>query len=152
MEVRARAILIGLVLVPLNCVWLAQMEMATQHSAGSGGGPYPTSYSLFANVVFILVLLSLLNAVLHRARPEWALRRSELIVVYVMLCIASAVDSIDCIDVLVPMMTHVQRYDDPLAGRPYGREIVPATRRFSKGIAIIHSVLLSLRNRKDQSF
>jgi hypothetical protein len=111
--------------VPLNCVWLSQMEMATQYSAGYGGGPYPTTFSLFANVIFLLVALSLLNALVHRLKPDWALRRSELLVVYVMLCIASAVDAIDCLDVLFPMLTHLHRYDDPLAGRPYGRELLP---------------------------
>ena len=127
MQVRARAIVIGAILVPLNCFWLSQMEMATQFSAGYGGGPYPTTFSLFANVIFILVILSLLNALVRRARPEWALRRGELIVVYLMLCIASAVDAIDCIDVLFPMLTHLHRYDDPMAGRPYGLEILPHT-------------------------
>jgi len=125
MNVRARAILLGAVLVPLNCLWLSQMEMATQYSPGYGGGPYPTTFSLFANVVFLLVALSLLNAVVHRLKPDWALRRSELIVIYLMLSIASAVDSIDYMDVLVPMITHVHRYGNPLAGRPYDQEILP---------------------------
>ncbi|MGQ9733002.1 MAG: DUF6785 family protein [Candidatus Zipacnadales bacterium] len=125
MEVRTRAIILGLVLVPVNCAWLSQMEMATQYSAGYGGGPYPTTFSLFANVIFILVWLSVLNAALHGVKPEWALRRNELLVIYVMLCIASAVDAIDCLDVLFPMLTHLHRYNDPLAGRPYDREIMP---------------------------
>jgi hypothetical protein len=127
MGVRPRALILGLLLVPLNCVWLSQMEMATQYSAGYGGGPYPTTFSLFGNVVYLLVLLSLANALLARVRPGWALRRNELIVVYVMLSIASAVDAIDCLDVLFPMLTHIHRYDDPLAGRPYGRELLPYT-------------------------
>jgi len=125
MDVRPRAIILGVILVPLNCFWLSQMEMATQYAPGYGGGPYPTTFSLFANVICLLLALSAINAFLRRVRPEWALRTSELIVIYVMLCIASAVDSIDYMDVLVPMITHVHRYDDPMAGRPYGQEIIP---------------------------
>ncbi len=125
MDVRPRAIILGVLVVPLNCFWLSQMEMATQYAPGYGGGPYPTTFSLFANVVCILLVLSALNAFVGRVRPEWALRKSELIVVYVMLCIASAVDAIDFLDVLVPMITHVHRYNDPMAGRPYGQEILP---------------------------
>lgn len=125
MTVRLRAFILGAVLIPLNCLWLSQMEMATQYSPGYGGGPYPTTFSLFANVVFLLVGLSLLNAILGRLKPTWALRRSELLVIYLMLSIASAVDSIDYMDVLVPMITHVHRYDNPAAGRPYAVEMVP---------------------------
>lgn len=125
MLVRPHAILLGLLLVPLNCLWLSQMEMATPYAPGYGGGPYPTTFSLFANVVCLLLVLRLVNSALRRLRASWALRPGELIVIYVMLCIASAVDSIDFMDVLVPMMTHVHRYDDPAAGRPYNLEIIP---------------------------
>jgi len=125
MQVRTRALILGVLLVPLNCFWLSQMEMATQYAAGYGGGPYPTTFSLFANVICLLLVLTLINGLLLRIRPSWALRPSELLVIYVMLCIASAVDSIDYMDVLVPMIAHVHRYADPAAGRPYGREIIP---------------------------
>ena len=125
MAVRPWAIILGLLLVPINCLWLAQMEMATQYSPGYGGGPYPTTFSLFANVICLLLALSAANGALRRIRPRWALRPAELIVIYVMLCIASAIDSIDFMDVLVPMITHVHRYNDITAGRPYGDEIIP---------------------------
>lgn len=123
--VRGRCIVLGLLLIPINCLWLSQMEMATRYSPGYGGGPYPTTFSLFANVVCLLLVLRLVNDLVGRLKPRWALRPPELIVVYVMLCIASAVDSIDLMDVLVPMMTHVHRYNDPAAGRPYGEEVLP---------------------------
>jgi hypothetical protein len=54
-----------------------------------------------------------------------ALNAGEMIVVYVMLCIASAVDAIDMIDVLVPMIAHVHRYNDPAAGHRYLEDIIP---------------------------
>jgi len=124
MSIRPRAIVIGALLVPLNCFWLSQMEMATRYAAGYGGGPYPTTFSLFANVIVILLVLRALNGLLQHARPEWALRPPELLVIYTMLCIASAVDAIDFIDVLIPMVTHLHRYDDPAAGRDYAEQII----------------------------
>ncbi|NSW56282.1 MAG: hypothetical protein HPY44_09720 [Armatimonadetes bacterium] len=125
MRVRGHALILGAILVPLNCIWIAQMEMATQYNPGIGGGPFPTTFSLFSNVVLLLVVLSLLNASLGRIAPRWKLNPAELLVIYTMLCIASAVDAIDMIDVLVPMVTHVYRYDDLSAGRPYADEIMP---------------------------
>lgn len=125
MKIRKRAIILAIVLVPLNCIWLSQMEMATQYAAGYGGGPYPTTFSLFANVVVLLLILRGLNGLLQRLAPAWALNPGELMVLYITLCVASAVDAIDFIDVLVPMITHVHRYSDPTAGRPYGDEIIP---------------------------
>ncbi len=124
MQIRWRAVILGLVLVPINCVWLSQMEMATRYSGGGTGGPYPTTFSLFANVVVLLLVLRVLNDLVKRVRPDWALSFGEMMVVYTMLCIASAVDSIDFIDVLVPMVTHLHRYDDASAGHPYTEEIL----------------------------
>ena len=82
---RGRAIILGLLLVPLNCLWLSQMEMATQYAAGYGGGPYPTTFSLFANVILLLLILSAVNSLLRRACPRIiaqgaALRRSAALV------------------------------------------------------------------------
>ncbi len=124
MQIRWRAVILGLVLVPINCVWLSQMEMATRYSGAGTGGPYPTTFSLFANVVVLLLVLRALNELVKRVKPEWALSFGEMMVVYTMLCVASAVDAIDFIDVLVPMITHLHRYDDASAGHPYAEEIL----------------------------
>jgi hypothetical protein len=124
MPVRRGAIILGIVLVPVNCFWLAQMEMVTQYGAGQGGGPFPTTFSLFANVIVILLALRLLNTLLARVAPRWALNPAEMLVIYTMLCIASALDAIDFMDILVPMIAHVHRYDDPAAGRPYAQDIL----------------------------
>ncbi|HOJ22407.1 MAG TPA: hypothetical protein PLY56_12825, partial [Armatimonadota bacterium] len=49
-----RSILLGLLLIPPNCYWIVQMERVRK-------GPYVTSISLFANALFVLVLLALVN-------------------------------------------------------------------------------------------
>ena len=58
-----RAIILGLLLVPVNIYFLMYMEVATnQGIAGTGGGPYPSTISLFANTILFLVVLTVLNA------------------------------------------------------------------------------------------
>src|SRR3990172_1078601 len=76
--VRARAILLGLLLIPANCYWIFMMEIVRY----SG---HPTTISRFFNAVFTLILLLLLNLGLRRYLPRWVFRRSELITIYLMV-------------------------------------------------------------------
>jgi len=109
-----RAILLGLLLVPVNVYALMYMEVATnQGIAGTGGGPYPSTISLFGNTILFLVVLTVLNSLLARRLPNLALDRGELLVIYVMLVISTAIVSIDFLDVLVPMMTYPFRFATP---------------------------------------
>lgn len=119
-----RAIVLGLLLVPVNLYILLYMEVATNRGvAGTGGGPYPSTISLFANAILFLVLLTVLNSLLGRHYARLALRRAELLVIYVMLTISTAIVSIDFMDVLVPMMTYPFRAATPENG--WGRLILP---------------------------
>ena len=115
--VSARAVLLGAALLPANAFWLVQMEM------GRSGGPYPTTFSLFGNVVLWLVALVGLNRLVLRWRPRSALSSSELLTVYVMLCLGSAIVSVDFLDVLVPMLGHPVRFAD--ASNRWAERIVP---------------------------
>jgi Family of unknown function (DUF6785)/Domain of unknown function (DUF6784) len=110
-----RSIVIGLVLIPVNALWLALSEIMWYSGE-------PTTISLFYNVVFILFWLVLANGLLKRFRPAWALAPGELLVIYTMLCIASALASHDMLQILLPTMSHLHRFA-PLEGR-YG-EILP---------------------------
>lgn len=114
---RYRAILLGLLLIPLNLYFLLYMEVATNMGvAGTGGGPYPSTISLFANAILFLVALTALNIVVKGRFPRLGLTRAELLVVYVMLTIATAIVSIDFLDVLVPMLTYPFRAASPENG------------------------------------
>lgn len=108
----ARAIAVGLALLPLNAFWLVHMEMATNQGRGTGGssGPFPTTFSLFANVVSLLVALSALNALLRRYAPRRVFRQQELLLIYVMLAIGTCLPSVDFLDVLFPMLGHPAHY------------------------------------------
>src|SRR6266566_6404848 len=92
-----RVLLLALVLIPLNCYWIIQMERVRQ-------GPYVTSISLFANVVFILLLFVAWNALLRRWQPRLALRRGELLLIYVMLSISSGICGMDFVQVLMQII------------------------------------------------
>ncbi len=111
---RYRGILLGLLLVPVNVYVLLYMEVAANKGTpGSGGGPYPSTISLFGNTILFLVLLTLMNRLLERRLPRIALDRVELLTIYMMLVIATAIVSIDFLDVLVPMMTYPFRFASP---------------------------------------
>lgn len=103
-----RAVLLGTLLQPLNSAWLVQMEM------GRSGGPYPSTYSLFGNVVLAMTVLIGLNALLRRRAPRWALSQIELLCIYMMLCIGTCLASVDFLDVLLPMISHPERFADPV--------------------------------------
>src|SRR5579862_2197021 len=92
-----RVLLLAFVLIPLNCYWIVQMERVRQ-------GPYVTSISLFANVVFILLLLLVLNTLLRRVSPRAALRKGELLLLYVMLSISSGICGMDFVQVLMQII------------------------------------------------
>jgi len=98
-----RSLLIGTLLVPPNCYWVVQMEII-RYSA------HPTTISLFFNLIFILLILSLLNVLLARIRPAWALTQGELMVIYMMLALSSCLAGHDMAQVLVPMLSWPFRF------------------------------------------
>ena len=101
--VRARAIILGLLLIPPNSYWVIMMEKVLR-------GPYPTSISLFANVVFIFLLIWIVNRMIYRVFPAAALTQAELLLVYTMLAIGSALAGHDTISVLIQLIGHPYRF------------------------------------------
>jgi len=110
---RYRAIVLGLLLVPLNIFLLLYMEVGTRSVTGEGAGPYPSTISLFANTILFLIVLTVLNGLYARRFAASALDRAELVIIYVMLTVSTAIVSIDFLDVLVPMMAHPFRFATP---------------------------------------
>ncbi|MGB9588031.1 MAG: DUF6785 family protein, partial [Armatimonadota bacterium] len=93
--VTVRAIIIALIIIPFNNYWIYLTEIVRY--AG-----HPTNISLFYNAVFILLLLVGLNEVLKRVAPHWIFSQGELITIYIMINIASALAGHDMIQVLIP--------------------------------------------------
>jgi len=94
-----RAILVGLVLIPINSYWIFMCEIIRYQG-------HPTTISLFYSSIFNLVVLILLNALLRRFVPRWAFSQVELITIYVMLNIGAALVGHDSIQILVSLMPY----------------------------------------------
>ncbi len=96
---RLRAVILGLLIIPINSYWVILMEKVLP-------GPFPTSISLFANVIFILLIIWLLNRLVYQFFPRIALTQPELLLIYTMVAIGSALAGHDSIPVLIMMMGH----------------------------------------------
>jgi len=104
--VTLRAVLVALFLTPLNTYWIMQMELVRY----SG---HPTTISIFFNVVFCILVLTLFNLAVRRRWPKLALTQPELLVVYLMLSIASALCGHDFIEILVSYIGHAFWFATP---------------------------------------
>jgi hypothetical protein len=104
--IRSRAIILGVLLIPVDAYWVIRMEMVLT-------GPYPTTISLFANAILILTLFVILNSFVRRILPKQALSQAELLVTYTMVCIGAALAGLDMIPILIQMMAHPYQYATP---------------------------------------
>lgn len=104
-RVRWRSILIGLSLIPVNCYWIIQ-------KTGVWLGP-PDTLSLFYNVIFILLVLIFINSLLKKLNFSLALTQGELLVIYIMLSISTALEGIDLMQLIPPSMSHAFWFATP---------------------------------------
>ncbi|MBI1930083.1 hypothetical protein HYR99_38270, partial [Candidatus Poribacteria bacterium] len=95
--------MIGFLLIIPNTYWI-------QDSAGQG---YPTTVSLYFNVIFCVFIIAVLNCFLARISPRFAVKQGELLTVYVMLAIASSLAGHDVLRVLIPMIPHAFWHASP---------------------------------------
>ncbi len=104
--VRLRALIIGTVLIPINCYWVigAEIIRASIHA---------TVLSIFFNVVFAIFVLALLNLFLKKYLPTFALSSVDLLVIYVMLSASTALHGIDTITLMVPFIGHAFWFATP---------------------------------------
>ncbi|MCC6445056.1 MAG: hypothetical protein IT210_16560 [Armatimonadetes bacterium] len=89
-----------------NAYWIMQNERVRQ-------GPYTTSISLFPHIIFLLLLLVPANALLKRFLPRLAFSQGEMLTLYVMLCIASALCGMDMVQALMQIVAHVAYFATP---------------------------------------
>lgn len=101
-----RALVIALVLIPINAYWVVQMEVV-RYSA------HPTTVSFFFNTVFVLLLLVAANMVVRRFFPRGALSQGELLVIYAVLNVATCITGHDGLQVLVPQIPWPFRFASP---------------------------------------
>ena len=94
------------VLVPLNCWWIA----ATLFN----GGVSPTQVSLYFNAIFSILVLIMMNGLFrwsHRSRP--ILNRAELLTIYTCISVGSGLAGVDRMMVLVPLIGHAHWFATP---------------------------------------
>jgi hypothetical protein len=98
-RVSLRSVLIGLGLIPINILWVVLMERVD-------GRAFSTTISLFFTAVFSLLALVALNALLRRAAPRRALRQGELLTIFSMLSLGTAMAGVDLGSPLVTIIPH----------------------------------------------
>jgi len=103
-KVSWRAILIGLLLIPVNTYWIAMTEMVWKSL-------HFTVSSLPMNVVFILLFLILLNRLIKSIAPGFILSQSELLTIYIMLAASSTIAGYDSMVALMGVIPHAFWYD-----------------------------------------
>ena len=79
-----RAVAIGVILIPLNALWVQSAELLWKSA-------WPDAASLLFNAVIVLLLIGLANLVLRKWLPHWALAPGELAVIYAMMCLSTAI-------------------------------------------------------------
>ena len=82
-KIRARAIMVGALLVPPVALWVAAMENVY--------GGRPTYLSVFFHAVLILALLVGFNALLRLIAPRYAFSRAEMLLIYIMIGVSSGI-------------------------------------------------------------
>lgn len=99
-NVTLRAILLSIVLIPLNSYFSIQT-------------PTPTTVSLIYTVIFNLFFITLLNLILKRFVPKIAFSQGELLTVYVMLSLSTIIAGHDMMQVLGPILGHAFWFATP---------------------------------------
>lgn len=101
-----RAVAIAIVLMPVNCYWIF-------HTESMWWMQFPTSMSLFFNVVFFILVIAAFNLLLKKILPRMALSEGELLIIYMMLCIATSISALDYMQVLMSLMSHAFWFATP---------------------------------------
>ncbi|MBT5715158.1 hypothetical protein HOI71_29185 [Candidatus Poribacteria bacterium] len=90
-----RGLVLGLLLIPPNSYFIMSNHLIYWSTL-------PTTFALMFNVVITLTAVTALNMALRRYWPRFALTPGELLVVYVMLAIASALAGHDMLQTVIP--------------------------------------------------
>ena len=103
--VTARAVVLALLLAVANDYWIVQLEVV-RYSFATYAAP-------FYNCVFSLLVVTAANRVAKKRFPRIALTQAELLTVYVMLSVTSAVCSHNMMEILVSLMGYAHYFETP---------------------------------------
>ena len=97
-NVTFRAVLLGLLLIPVNTYFIMANHLRFWSTL-------PTTMALIYNVVITLTVLMTFNFLLKRFLPRFALKQQELLTIFVMLSISSAISGHDMMQTVVPTVS-----------------------------------------------
>ena len=93
-----RVLLIVLLVAPINCYLLIQMELVRY--------TFPTGFVPLSNVIFILMGTLVINRLIHLFAPSVVLRRDELLLLYVMLSLGTTLAGCDVLQAVLSVLGH----------------------------------------------
>jgi hypothetical protein len=99
-------VVLALIAIPINTYWIMQMELVRY----SG---HPTTISIFFNAIFTLLVITVANLGVKRVSPKRALRQGELLTIYLMVSVASALCGHDFLEILCSYIGHSYRFATP---------------------------------------
>jgi len=99
----ARAVLIGLALIPLNCYWVTVVEVRWFSMDGS-------CLPLFVTPVFLLLLVTVLSLLAGLVRASWRLSQADLLTIYIMLVVSVTLAGHDTMQNMFGLITHPAWY------------------------------------------
>ena len=100
-----KSFLIAMLLIPINVYWIIQLEVVRY--------THPTLIHPLSNVIFIIFWLLLIGYILNKVSPKLGIQPSELLTIYVMLCVVSSLCSHDMMEILITIMGHPFRFASP---------------------------------------
>lgn len=106
--ISVRAIVIGILLAIVNDYWLVQLEVVRYS--------HPSYAAPFYNCIFTLLVLTVVNFMVRRVRPRWALSGPELLTIYIMISITTSVCSHNMMAILVSTMGYATFFQSPENG------------------------------------
>lgn len=98
-----RGAAVALILVPLHTAWLVYGEVVLRVATSSA--------SLVPNVIAVLVVLTMVNAVLGFRRPDWKLTSTDLFVCYAALTLSAIITGFDFFQLLLPSIMFPAYYE-----------------------------------------
>jgi hypothetical protein len=98
-----RAVLLGLLLIPVNCYWVIVVEVRWYTLDGS-------CLPLFVTPVFMLTVVTVLNILFGRLFRVRALTQGELLTVYIMLVMSETMAGHDTLQNMFGSITHYAWY------------------------------------------
>ena len=104
-RVTVRAVVLALVLTVINDYWIVQLEVV-RYSFATYAAP-------FYNCIFTLLVVTAANFLVRKRFPRLAFSRVELVTIYVMLSISSALCSHNMMEILVSLTGYAHFFKTP---------------------------------------